>query len=50
MKKLAFLTILSIPFLLVSCGEKDNAGNNSGNTTPVGGQTIQPNDKAKIQR
>ena len=46
MKKLAFLTILSIPFLLVSCGEKDNGGNNSGNT-PVGGQTIQPSDKAK---
>ena len=46
MKKLAFLTILSIPFLLVSCGEKDNGGNNSENT-PVGGQTIQPSDKAK---
>lgn len=47
MKKLAFLTILSIPFLLVSCGEKDSGGNNNENTTPVGGQTIQPNDKAK---
>ena len=47
MKKLAFLTILSIPFLLVSCGEKDSGGNNNENTPPVGGQTIQPSDKAK---
>jgi hypothetical protein len=46
MKK-SFLAILAIPFLLVSCGEKDNGGNNSDNTTPVGGQTIQPSDKAK---